>query len=255
LLIVTKTEGDTVELRKYCEEPVRALIKHKCNCGQLLLVWLDIKKTFELALARRIAAKPKKGAFLDDIDIRYKNYALKPKPMMQAVIFCVMDVSGSMDQGRKDLAKKFYFLLYLFLKKNYQKIELVFIRHHTTAIESTEDEFFYSKVTGGTVVSSALHLTDTIIKERYPLDAWNVYIAQTGDGDNWNADNRYCAELLDKLIPMCQYFMYLQVIDRNTDYMQLINNFKIKYQTVAAAFCSDSSSMFKAFAEFFKKED
>jgi uncharacterized sporulation protein YeaH/YhbH (DUF444 family) len=87
--------------------------------------------------------------------------------MTQAVMFCIMDVSGSMDESRKDTAKRFFILLYLFLKRVYDKIEVVFIRHHTAAAEVDEDEFFHSRESGGTVVSSALHLLDKIIDERY----------------------------------------------------------------------------------------
>ncbi len=83
-------------------------------------------------------------------------------------MFCVMDVSGSMDEAKKDIAKRFFILLYMFLTKNYEKIELVFIRHHTSAKEVNEEEFFYSRETGGTVVSSALELLKTIIEARYP---------------------------------------------------------------------------------------
>jgi uncharacterized sporulation protein YeaH/YhbH (DUF444 family) len=163
-------------------------------------------------LKKRIDSIP----FIDTIDLRYNNRVRIPAPSTQAVMFCVMDVSGSMDEPKKDIAKRFFILLYLFLTKNYKKIDLVFIRHHTSAKEVNEDDFFYSRETGGTVVSSALELLHSIIKARYNPDAWNIYVAQASDGDNWNADSPYCLELLqNKIMPLLQYFAYIEIIPRH----------------------------------------
>ena len=144
----------------------------------------ELQKQIE-HLKKKIQTVP----FIDTIDLRYNHRIRVPSPSTQAVMFCVMDVSGSMDEAKKDIAKRFFILLYMFLTKNYDKIELVFIRHHTSAKEVNEEEFFYSRETGGTVVSSALELLNTIIEARYPPQAWNIYVAQASDGDNWNADS------------------------------------------------------------------
>ncbi|MBL8260572.1 MAG: YeaH/YhbH family protein, partial [Candidatus Competibacteraceae bacterium] len=134
----------------------------------------------------RLRARARAVPFIDTFDLRYVNRVLQPQPTTQAVMFCLMDVSGSMDRARKDLAKRFFTLLYLFLKRNYERIEVVFIRHHTIAKEVDEQEFFYSRETGGTVVSSALTLMSDIVRARYPLSSWNIYAAQASDGDNWH---------------------------------------------------------------------
>jgi len=105
--------------------------------------------------------------FLDPIDLRFRNRIRVAVPTSKAVMFCVMDVSGSMDEGRKELSKRFFILLYLFLTRHYEKIDLVFIRHHTQAQEVDEQNFFHARETGGTVVSSALVLMEEIIKSRY----------------------------------------------------------------------------------------
>jgi len=123
-----------------------------------------------------------------------------PVPSSKAVMFCIMDVSGSMTQSIKDIAKRFFILLYLFLERNYKQIELVFVRHHTHAKEVDEQEFFYSRETGGTIVSSALKLTADIIDARYSPADWNIYIAQASDGDNWDGDSASCADILSKQI-------------------------------------------------------
>ncbi|NJM55573.1 MAG: YeaH/YhbH family protein, partial [Verrucomicrobiae bacterium] len=136
-----------------------------------------------------LRARARAVPFIDTFDLRYANRVKQPQPTTQAVMFCIMDVSGSMDRARKDLAKRFFTLLYLFLKRNYEKIEVVFIRHHTVAKEVDEQEFFYSRETGGTVVSSALQLMGEIITERYPISSWNIYAAQASDGDNWHHDS------------------------------------------------------------------
>lgn len=164
----------------------------------------------------RLKKKIKTVPFIDTIDLRYNNRVRIPAPSTQAVMFCIMDVSGSMDEPKKDIAKRFFILLYLFLTKNYQKIELVFIRHHTSAKEVSESDFFYSRETGGTVVSSALELLNQTIEERFPPSAWNIYVAQASDGDNWNADSPYCLELLrDKIVPLLQYFAYIEIMPRH----------------------------------------
>lgn len=164
----------------------------------------------------RLKKKIKAVPFIDTIDLRYNNRIRLPAPSTQAVMFCIMDVSGSMDEPKKDIAKRFFILLYLFLTKNYKKIELVFIRHHTSAKEVSENDFFYSRETGGTVVSSALELLQHIIETRYSPQAWNIYVAQASDGDNWNADSPYCLELLrDKIVPLLQYFAYIEIMPRH----------------------------------------
>lgn len=150
--------------------------------------------------------------WLDTFDLKYNLHIKHPIPRSKAVMFCIMDVSGSMDQATKDIAKRFFILLYLFLQRNYEKTEIVFIRHHTSAKEVDEDEFFHSRETGGTVVSSALRLMHSVIEERYSPDEWNIYGAQASDGDNWGDDSENCKDLmLDQLLPLCQYFSYIEI--------------------------------------------
>ena len=153
--------------------------------------------------------------WLDDFDLKYNLKVKVPRPSPKAVMFCVMDVSGSMTQDIKDTAKRFFFLLYLFLKKNYETIEVVFIRHHTQAQEVDEETFFYARETGGTVVSSALHLMADIIEDRYNANEWNVYVAQASDGDNWHEDNELCRSILSSaVLPFVQYYTYIEIGDR-----------------------------------------
>ncbi|ELX10352.1 hypothetical protein UPF0229 [Janthinobacterium sp. HH01] len=176
---------------------------------------LDAPRVVELKklihhLHTRLLAIP----FIDPFDLRYSNRVKVPKPMTQAVMFCIMDVSGSMDETRKDTAKRFFILLYLFLKRVYDKIEVVFIRHHTAAAEVNEEEFFHSRESGGTVVSSALNLLDKIIDERYGAGSWNSYVAQASDGDNWDNDSVLCRQLLvNTIMAKVQYYTYVEITD------------------------------------------
>lgn len=159
-------------------------------------------------LRRRISAIP----FIDTFDLRYANRVDQPQPVSKAVMFCLMDVSGSMDQPRKDIAKRFFMLLHLFLTRNYEKIDVVFIRHHTVAKEVDENDFFYSRETGGTVVSSALKLMAEIARERYPVQDWNIYVAQASDGDNFYSDSPRCSDIIrNEIMPISQYFAYVEI--------------------------------------------
>jgi uncharacterized sporulation protein YeaH/YhbH (DUF444 family) len=159
-------------------------------------------------LTGRIARVP----FIDEFDLRYNNRIPQPRPIAQAVMLCIMDVSGSMDENRKELAKRFFILLHLFLTRHYERIEIVFIRHHTTAAVVDEEGFFHSRESGGTLVSSALELALETIKERFQADLWNVYVAQASDGDNWESDCPKCHDLLvNELLPRVQYFSYVEI--------------------------------------------
>jgi len=162
-----------------------------------------------------IKEKINKVPFIDSFDLRYRNYAKQPVPTSKAVMFCLMDVSGSMDQATKDIAKRFYILLYLFLSRTYKTIDVVYIRHHTQAKEVDEHEFFYSQETGGTIASSALELMINIIADRYNENEWNIYGAQASDGDNWADDSPHCQNLMrNKILPKTRYFSYIEITQR-----------------------------------------
>ncbi len=203
-------------------------------------------------LRARIDAVP----FIDTFDLRYNNRIRIPQPTTQAVMFCLLDVSGSMDEERKNIAKRFFMLLYLFLTRNYERTEVVFIRHHTVAMEVDEDDFFTSRETGGTVVSSALELMHRIIVERYPSGQWNIYGAQASDGDNWNDDSPRCRELLqESLLPLTQYFAYIEITDgppqnlwREYAKLQLTHAGEFAMQRIASV-----TDIYPVFRELFKK--
>lgn len=196
-----------------------------------------------------------KVPFLDPIDLRFRSRVKTPVPSAKAVMFCVMDVSGSMDQARKDLSKRFFILLYMFLTRHYEKIELVFIRHHTQAQEVSEDDFFHAKETGGTVVSSALELMHKIISERYDPAQWNIYGAQASDGDNWHHDSGRCRELLAaKILPACRYFAYVQVAAEEQNLWEEYTKLAASVPQFAMKKATSADQIYPVFRELFKKE-
>lgn len=157
-------------------------------------------------------AKLRAVPYIDPLDVRYRRLEPTPKPIAQAVMFCLMDVSGSMTEHMKDLAKRFYSLLYIFLKRRYPRVEVVFIRHTHHAEEVDEQTFFHSPETGGTVVSTALEEMLRVVRARFPVADWNIYAAQASDGDNLPSDNAKTAALLETdILPLCQYYAYLEV--------------------------------------------
>jgi hypothetical protein len=172
----------------------------------------EARRTELIAEIEALKAKSKRIPFIDPIDIRYRRFETVPKPVAQAVMFCLMDVSGSMSEHMKDLAKRFYMLLYVFLTRRYRHVEIVFIRHTDRAEEVDEETFFHGPASGGTMVSSALEAMNEIVRSRFRASDWNIYAAQASDGDNSIADNAHTGRLLtDYILPVCQFFAYLEV--------------------------------------------
>ena len=235
------------KLREMKAELTRLLLEEPDNFN-------DIKAAEEEI--ERLSARINRVPFLDTFDLKYNLLVKQPNPSSKAVMFCVMDVSGSMTQATKDIAKRFFILLYLFLKRNYDKIDVVFIRHHTSAKEVDEEEFFYSRETGGTIVSSALKMMQEIMAERYPANEWNIYAAQASDGDNWNDDSPLCRDILiNQIMPFVQYFTYVEITPREHQALWY------EYNQVAEAFADSfaqqqlvsAADIYPVFRELFQR--
>ena len=211
----------------------------------------ELESTIE-QLRKKVSKLP----FIDEFDLRYNLKVKEPQPTSKALMFCIMDVSGSMDQATKEIAKRFFILLYLFLQRNYDHTEVVFIRHHTSAKEVDEQEFFYSRETGGTIVSSALKLTEQIINDRYPISEWNIYAAQASDGDNWNDDSSLCRDLLsNQLMPLLQHYAYIEITPREHqslwhEYTQIADQFQGSF---AMQQIVDNHDIYPVFRELFQR--
>ncbi|AGH44786.1 YeaH/YhbH family protein [Paraglaciecola psychrophila] len=214
-------------------------------------------RTLKLKI-EKFKTRIKKIPWIDDVDLKFNQHVKIALPSTSAVMFCLMDVSGSMSKMHKDIAKRFYVLLYLFLKRNYKKIDVIFIRHHTSAKEVDEEEFFYSRETGGTIVSSALKLMNDIIKQRYPAIDWNIYAAQASDGDNWNGDSPLCLKVLrEDILPQIQYFAYIEIT--KLEHQSLWN----EYESLSPEFpdnfaiqtITNESEIYPVFRELFSRKE
>ena len=236
-------EAQLVTLRAQAPSDATLALAHEAEVAQLEARIAHLKG--------RIQAIP----YLDPIDLRYRSRIKVAVPTTQAVMFCVMDVSGSMDEQRKELSKRFFILLYLFLTRHYEKIDLVFIRHHTQAQEVSEQDFFHATETGGTVVSSALALLDQIIEARYPSSEWNIYVAQASDGDNWHHDSSRCSELLaQKILPKVRYFAYVQVAQTEQNLWDEYLALSETHPHFAMRKVLEASEIYPVFRDLFKKE-
>ncbi|OGO80223.1 MAG: sporulation protein YhbH, partial [Clostridiales bacterium GWC2_40_7] len=149
--------------------------------------------------------------FTED-DLRYHRVKETRKKEFNAVVICIMDVSGSMDQTKKYMARSFYFLLYQFVRLKYANVEVVFVAHTTEAKEVGETEFFHKGESGGTYISSGYEKALEIIEQRYNPESWNIYAFHCSDGDNWTEDNKKAIELAGKLCEVCNLFGYGEIV-------------------------------------------
>ena len=235
--------------------PRRDLREMQAQLAELEAQGHDIEAAALRLEIAALRAKIDRIPYLDPIDLRFRNRVRVPMPTSKAVMFCLMDVSGSMDESRKELSKRFFILLYLFLTRHYEKIELVFIRHHTQAQEVDEENFFHARETGGTVVSSALVLMEEIIRQRYNPAEWNVYGAQASDGDNWHHDSGRCRELLaDKILPLCRYFAYVQVAEEEQNLWEEYTHLQDSHAHFAMRKATSADQIYPVFRDLFKKE-
>ena len=150
----------------------------------------------------------------DKSDLRFRKKEAKPLKTVDAVIFMVMDISGSMDENKKKIARRWFALLYAFIRRRYTNTELVFIAHTDEAFEMSEDDFFSTRINGGTTVSPALKMVNTIIKERYDPNQTNIYVSHASDGDNWDTDTPAVIEEMTgtgQLLNKIQFFSYVEV--------------------------------------------
>lgn len=219
--------------------------------------WIEQRIT---ELRQKISVIP----FFEDIDLRYTKKEKVLVKAADAVFVMIMDISGSMDEDKKRMARKFFSLQYAFIKRKYPQTDLIFIAHTDEAEEMTEEEFFTTRKSGGTVVSPAYELAHQIIRERYDAHETNIYLSQASDGDNWEYDN-------SEIIPQLEDSGLLKKL-RHMSYIQVGQSFAAGYsgavslwsvlQSVAnssdklsMAKIDDDSEVFDAFHKIYKKSD
>jgi len=209
--------------------------------------------------------RARRVGFIDPVDVRYNRFERIPRPNTQAVMFCLMDVSGSMTEAMKDLAKRFFLLLHVFLTRRYKHVDIVFIRHTSNAQEVDEETFFHSRETGGTIVSTALEEMLKVVRARYSPDNWNIYAAQASDGDNYTEDSDRCSQLLGgEILPITQYFAYIEVgaeatlrhgfPSPPTDLWRTYSQIAEQHENFAMRKVADATQIFPVFHELFSKQ-
>jgi uncharacterized protein len=244
-----------VALRRPRPETIAQLEAEIADCDEARRVEL-------MAELDALKAKFRRIPYIDPIDIRYRRFETMPKPVAQAVMFCLMDVSGSMSEHMKDLAKRFYMLLYVFLTRRYRHVEIVFIRHTNRAEEVDEDTFFHGPASGGTLVSSALQAMHEIVRSRFRPADWNIYAAQASDGDNSTSDSDVVSRLLtEKILPVSQFFAYLEVGEAggstfdmpDSSLWTLYQRLRADGAPLSMRLVSDRSQIFPVFHDLFQR--
>lgn len=221
-----------------------------------LLSNLDKRRTL-LANAKRraMAGKHGVGEFTDD-DLRFKTWVPVTKQDNSAVVIAMRDASGSMGDFEKYMTRSFYFWVVRFLRTKYQRVQIVFITHHTEAQEVDEQAFFHLGESGGTLVSSAYTLAKQIIEERYNPAHWNIYALHFTDGDNWGEDdNERCAGIVKELLGICNVFGYAEVRHYSTAMSTLWGVLKaIGDDRLLMARIGDKADLWPALLHFFSDE-
>ena len=186
----------------------------------------DAEDQVEDILDSETEQQKKRFPFMED-DLRYRRVREDHKKDFNAVVICIMDVSGSMDQTKKYMARSFYFLLYQFVRLKYSNVEVAFVAHTTSAKEVNEDEFFHKGESGGTYISSGYEKALEIIEQRYNPASWNIYAFHCSDGDNWSEDNKKAVECAQKLCEVCNLFGYGEIVP---GYYSSASTIKSEYQ-------------------------
>ncbi|MEK6880355.1 MAG: DUF444 family protein, partial [Nanoarchaeota archaeon] len=182
------------------------------------------RKSFKRALLRTISMHeydianpviiPRKEDFI------YKHPRDSLQPQEQAVIFYLMDVSGSMTNEKRDMVKTMCFWIELWLEYSYKcKLTAHHIVHDTTAHELTKELFYKINTSGGTILSSAILVAYDIMKQKYlPIDDWNIYVFAFSDGDNWSQDdNIKTINIIKELISFDVHYAYSEIATSESD--------------------------------------
>lgn len=236
------------------------------NLAMVAALKEEIQNEKDEDVLRELKDKLKNVPVFHDVDLRYDHITQPPTIKYKSVMFCVMDVSGSMGEWEKMVAKSFYLLLHLFLRKSYTDVDIVFVSHTTEAQEVTEKEFFYGNRSGGTIMSSGIHMVRDIIDKRYPINEWNIYVAQATDGDNYAEDTETYTEAVKNLLPDLQYFVYVELCNEDgmrayfsggptkSETYKLISNIALDFENINGTCIKAQKDVYQAFKGLFAKD-
>jgi uncharacterized sporulation protein YeaH/YhbH (DUF444 family) len=266
-LVKKQFTGDTYEIQRcgYSNSGGPSSLSIKQTIIRAFMRRFAIKKKIEkegdkliVEEGQIVVKKKKKISFLEDIDLKYNHKDRVELPSSKAVMFCLMDVSGSMGEKEKDISKRFFILLNMFLKRNYDIVDVVFVRHAEWAEECTEDVFFHGRESGGTVISSGYEKILDIVQQKYNPEQWNIYISQATDGDNFDSDNETMVNILTQhLLPICQYFAFVELRSgrfQPSVLFGICENIAKQAKNFAICFIDDYPQIFEVFRSLFTKE-
>jgi sporulation protein YhbH len=227
---------------------------------------LDKKMTAKNRIKRKLAVSGSRGLDFENDeqrfpfhkdDMRYFHVVPTEKESSNAVVFCIMDTSGSMGTAKKYLARSFYFLLYQFVRQKYQNVEVVFIAHHTEAKEVTEEDFFHKVESGGTYISSGYKKALEIIEDRYHPSNWNIYAFHCSDGDNFYSDNDRAVEAANQLCEVCNLFGYGEIKPAGSAYYSgsMLEIFaQINHQNFQSVVIEKKEDLWPGFQSFLNRD-
>lgn len=233
------------------------------DCEQETDKWFARVQEVTLRIAE-LKAKINAVAVFEDVDLRYRKTEKIQVKASDAVLGMIMDISGSMDETKKRMARKFFSLQYAFIKRKYPQTDLIFIAHTDEADEMTEEEFFTTRKSGGTIVSPAWALMHKIIRERYDANQTNIYVSYAGDGDNWDDDNTLILDEIEGggkgLLSKIRHAVYVQVgqsfaagYGNAPGLWQIMKSIAASNQKFAAIKLEDEGQVFDAFKSLYGK--
>jgi sporulation protein YhbH len=222
-----------------------------------VLANLDKKRTIMENIKRNAMAGDARFKDVKNDDLRFKTWDREVKLQSNAVVIAMMDVSGSMGDFEKYIARSFYFWMVRFLRTKYNNVNIIFISHHTEAKEVTEEEFFNKGESGGTQVSSAYELALSIIHERFNPQEWNIYPFHFSDGGNLPWDNDRCVDLVLKFIDICNIFGYGEIRESHYSLMSTLMSAysRVDNKKFVGVTISDKAEVYPALRRFFSENE
>jgi uncharacterized sporulation protein YeaH/YhbH (DUF444 family) len=218
---------------------------------------LDRRRTVKEAIKRR-AVQTDPVPFTND-DLRFRQLVTRSRPSTSAVVFFVIDVSASMTQIERKLAKSFFFFALQGIRRKYNKVETRFIAHTTHAWEFSEAEFFQVSGIGGTIASSAFRLTLDIVKNEMNAASSNIYLFYASDGENFTEDRAAANQSLVELGGLLNYIGYIETLpgvprSLETEMRRLCNDLERRGLPIGSSVLAGSDDVWRALRKFFSDQ-
>jgi sporulation protein YhbH len=219
---------------------------------------LDRRRTVKEAVKRR-ATQENPVPFTNE-DLRFKQLVHRRKPATNAVVIFALDVSASMTDAERKLAKSFFFFVLQGIRRRYGKVETRFIAHTTQAWEFTESEFFNVTGTGGTGASTAFKMALELIESEYDPSQYNGYLFYASDGENFTEDRAAATEYLGRLSRLLNYVGYVETVPGSprtseTEMKMLCGEIERTGAPIGSSILTRHEDVWKAIRKFFVQQE